>query len=223
MEEKILDYDKDNIIELKNIFFEIAGRSILSNINLAIERNKITLIYGKSGSGKSTLLNIMNMLYKVKEGTYKFNNVLVDSDDENKISDIRKKIGFFHQELALMENLTIEENMEIFSRIIEKPIDKKMLDECLELLDIKKIYKVNVSILSGGERQRAAFLKLLILPYEVIFIDEPTNNLDTENIKVIENGIKKLKEQGKTIVVVSHFIPLQEIADSVIDLEKING
>ena len=65
-------------------------------------------------------------------------------------------------------------------------------------------------------------MKLLILPYEVIFIDEPTNNLDTENIKVIEKGIKKLKEQGKTVVVVSHFIPLQEIADIVIDLEKIN-
>lgn len=222
MEEKILDYDKDNIIELKNIFFEIAGRRILSNVNLDIKRNNITLIYGKSGSGKSTLLNIMNMLYKVKEGTYKFNNILVDLDDENKISEIRKKIGFFHQELALMENLTIEENMKIFSKIIEKPIDRKMLDEYLELLDIKKIYKVNVSTLSGGERQRAAFLKLLILPYEVIFIDEPTNNLDTENIKVIEKGIKKLKEQGKTVVVVSHFIPLQEIADIVIDLEKIN-
>lgn len=222
MEEKILDYDKDNIIELKNIFFEIAGRRILSNVNLDIKRNNITLIYGKSGSGKSTLLNIMNMLYKVKEGTYKFNNILVDLDDENKISEIRKKIGFFHQELALMENLTIEENMKIFSKIIEKPIDRKMLDEYLELLDIKKIYKVNVSTLSGGERQRAAFLKLLILPYEVIFIDEPTNNLDTENIKVIEKRIKKLKEQGKTVVVVSHFIPLQEIADIVIDLEKIN-
>ena len=216
MEEKILDYDKDNIIELKNIFFEIAGRRILSNVNLDIKRNNITLIYGKSGSGKSTLLNIMNMLYKVKEGTYKFNNILVDLDDENKISEIRKKIGFFHQELALMENLTIEENMKIFSKIIEKPIDRKMLDVYLELLDIKKIYKVNVSTLSGGERQRAAFLKLLILPYEVIFIDEPTNNLDTENIKVIEKGIKKLKEQGKTVVVVSHFIPLQEIADIVI-------
>ena len=219
----ILDYDKRNIIELNNIFFEIAGRSILSNVNLGIKENNITLIYGKSGSGKSTLLNIMNMLYKVKKGTYKFDDFEVDFDDENKISDIRKRIGFFHQELALMENLTIEENMEIFSKIIDKPIDKNMLNEYLELLDIKKIYKVNVSTLSGGERQRAAFLKLLILPYEVIFIDEPTNNLDTENIKVIENGIKKLKEQGKTVVVVSHYIPLQKIADIVIDLEKING
>lgn len=219
----ILDYDKRNIIELNNIFFEIAGRSILSNVNLGIKENNITLIYGKSGSGKSTLLNIMNMLYKVKKGTYKFDDFEVDFDDENKISDIRKRIGFFHQELALMENLTIEENMEIFSKIIDKPIDKNMLNEYLELLDIKKFYKVNVSTLSGGERQRAAFLKLLILPYEVIFIDEPTNNLDTENIKVIENGIKKLKEQGKTVVVVSHYIPLQKIADIVIDLEKING
>lgn len=165
----------------------------------------------------------MNMLYKVKKGTYKFGGSQVDFDDENKISEIRKKIGFFHQELALVENLTIEENMEIFSKIIDKPIDRNMLDEYLELLDIKKIYKVNVSTLSGGERQRAAFLKLLILQYEVIFIDEPTNNLDTENVKVIENGIKKLKEQGKTVIVVSHYIPLQEVADIVIDLEKING
>jgi putative ABC transport system ATP-binding protein len=223
MEEMILDYDKGNIIELNNIFFEIAGRRILNNINLGIKKNNITLIYGKSGSGKSTLLNIMNMLYKVKKGTYKFDDFEVDFDDENKTSDIRKKIGFFHQELALMENLTIQENLEIFSKIIDKPIDGNMLNEYLELLDIKKIYKVNVSKLSGGERQRAAFLKLLILPYEVIFIDEPTNNLDTENIKVIENGIKKLKEQGKTVVVVSHYIPLQKVADIVIDLEKING
>lgn len=222
MEEKILAYDRDIILELKNISLTIGKRQILNGVNLEVKRGHILMVLGKSGSGKSTLLNIMNMLCVPDSGQYSIEGELVDFHDEEFIAKKRENIGFFHQELAILEGMTIKENMDIFSKVCKKPIDQVVLERYLKLMELENLYEENVSLLSGGERQRAAFLKLLIFPYEIIFIDEPTNNLDVENIQVIINGIKQLKEQCKTVVVVSHYTPFQEIADEVIRLEEIN-
>lgn len=216
-------YVDDITLELRDISLTIGARKILKQIDLSIKKGKITMILGKSGSGKSTLLNVMNMLCVPDFGQYYIDGEMIDFKDEESIALKRERIGFFHQELALLEGLSIKENMEIFSEICQQPIDDVMLECYLNLLDLEELYEENVSLLSGGERQRAAFLKLLILPYEVILIDEPTNNLDIENIQVIMRGIKELREQGKTVVVVSHYTLLEEIADEKIALEEING
>lgn len=218
-----MDYDNNRILELKNISLTLGKRRILKNIKLTLNKGTITIIIGKSGSGKSTLLNVMNMLCVPDEGEYFMNGIKVDFYNEEMTADLRSKIGFFHQELALLEGLSVCGNMEIFSKVSQKQLNKMQLKKYLKLLELEKVYASNVSVLSGGERQRAAFLKLLILPYDFIFIDEPTNNLDHENIEVIKRGINGLKEQGKTVVVVSHYTPLREIADKTVELEEING
>lgn len=209
-------------ISLKDVSLELEGRSILRNVNLSIEKDKITLIFGKSGSGKTTLLNIMNMLYVPTSGQYFYEKECVDFHNEKMISSLRMKMGYFHQELALLEGITVKENLDIFSEINKCSIEEQQCMQYLKMLDIHQLFLQNISKMSGGERQRVAFVKLLLLPYETVLIDEPTNNLDTQNIWYIMKGIQELKKQGKTVVVVSHHENLKKISDVVIDMEVLN-
>lgn len=219
MEEKILGYGE---IQLKDICLNINGKKILKNISVELKAGKIHVFFGKSGSGKTSLMNVLNGLYIPTEGEYYFESELVNYEDEAEISNMRMKIGYFHQELALMEHMTLEENMQIFSQILGKRVDEKVLDVQLENLGLKSLYQEDVSYFSGGERQRAAFLKLLLFEYPVVLIDEPTNNLDAENIDYMIRAMKQLREEGKNVIVVSHSERILEIADIKYYMEEIN-
>lgn len=209
-------------IRLENIYLELAGRNVLNHVSLHMEQGKIQVIFGKSGSGKTSLLNVMNGLYIPTKGEYYFEGKKVEYHKEDSMEQLRKKVGYFHQELALMEHMTLEENLQIFSMIQEKKINEQDVKKQLESMEISHLYKQNVSLFSGGERQRAAFLKLLIFDYSAVLIDEPTNNLDDENADYIIRCIKQLGASGKNVVVVSHSGKLLEIADEVYRMEEIN-
>lgn len=211
-----------NEFALKNVNLVLNEKKILNNLSLEIPSKKITLIHGKSGSGKTSILNVLNFLYTPTSGEYCFLNEIVNYDDKMKINNCKSKIGYFHQELALIENITLKENIDIFSNIRNEEVDDEKVLNYLRLMDIEYLYDKNVSFFSGGERQRAAFLKLLIFNYDIILIDEPTNNLDEENIKFILNAILELKKEGKTIVIVSHARQLLDISDNILRMEDIN-
>lgn len=216
-----MDYDK---IKLENISLEISGNCILKEISINIKNNKIYVFMGKSGSGKTSLLNIINFLYKPTEGDIYYGNSLIRADDEKNIDILRnQEIAYFQQELAFIENITIWENLNCFAKIKDIELDPTIVKNYAKRLNIENVLDNNVSILSGGERQRAAFLKLLILPANVILIDEPTNNLDKENILIILDAIKLMKDNGKTIIIVSHSEEVLKIADIYYKMEDING
>ena len=139
-----MDYDNNRILELKNISLTLGKRRILKNIKLTLNKGTITIIIGKSGSGKSTLLNVMNMLCVPDEGEYFMNGIKVDFYNEEMTADLRSKIGFFHQELALLEGLSVCENMEIFSKVSQKQLNKMQLKKYLKLLELEKVYASNV-------------------------------------------------------------------------------
>jgi len=215
-----MDYAK---VKLENISLEISGKQILKNINITLRNNSIHVFIGKSGSGKTSLLNIMNFLYTPTSGEVYYNNKIIDFENEEEISRLRnQEVAYFQQELTFIENMTIRQNLNCFAEIKNVILDLKLVDMYSEKLNITDILDENISILSGGERQRASFLKLLILPANVILIDEPTNNLDKENIFAILEGIKEMKKNGKTIVIVSHSDKVLEIADSYYRMEDIN-
>lgn len=209
-------------IQLENIYLELAGKKVLNNVSLHMDQGKIQVIFGKSGSGKTSLLNVMNGLYIPTKGDYYFEDKKVDYQNELMMEQLRKKIGYFHQELALMEHMTLEDNLKIFSMIQEKELNEQDIKKQLERMEISHLYKKNVSLFSGGERQRAAFLKLLVIDYPTILIDEPTNNLDDENAAYIIRCIRQLGDTGKNVVVVSHSNKLLEIADVIYRMEEIN-
>lgn len=212
----------DNELLLKNVNLVLNNKRILNNLTLTIPSKKISLIHGKSGSGKTSILNILNFLYTPTSGEYHFQNKVVEYESKAKIDQYKSKIGYFHQELALIENITLKENIEIFASIRNENTNNEKVLNYLRLMDIENLYNKNVSFFSGGERQRAAFLKLLIFNYSIILIDEPTNNLDEENIKFILNAIVELKKEGKTIVIVSHAKQLLDISDNILRMEDIN-
>ncbi|NLJ30481.1 MAG: ATP-binding cassette domain-containing protein [Clostridiales bacterium] len=216
-----MDCDK---LSLQNICLSIGGKSILRGINITIPENKITLIYGKSGSGKTSLLNIMNFLYRPDSGEMRYNNQAVNFDNNEFIDRLRnEEIGYFHQELAFIENITLLENLKIFADIKNQKIDDRQLDFCLKLLDIEPLLNADISVMSGGERQRAAFVKLMLFPYALILMDEPTNNLDDDNIRYMMEAVKLLRQKPTTIVIVSHSKKIMETADTVYNMEEINA
>ena len=165
----------------------------------------------------------MNFLYKPTSGEIEYHGEPIDNEDENKISDLRNKdIAYFQQELSFVEGISIWENFKIFASIKGVHLDRDKIVSLSKKLGISSLLNENVSVLSGGERQRAAFLKLLFLPSNIVLIDEPTNNLDKENIAIILEAIRMLKDEGKTIIIVSHAEDVISIADECFRMEELN-
>lgn len=209
-------------IMLQGICLSLGGKVILDHVSMVAKPATITVIHGRSGSGKTSLLNVMNGLYVPDCGEYYVDGEKIDFLNEQQITRIRRAIGYFHQELALIENITLLQNLTIFAEIQGKKLDDDWLKVCLDELGIGYLLNRNISTLSGGERQRAAFSKLIIFDYPVVLIDEPTNNLDTENIDYILSAVQLLKKNGKNVIVVSHSDKVTAIADCVYEMEALN-
>lgn len=196
---------------------------VLKDVNQKFECGKIYTILGHSGSGKSTLLHILGMLLNFSDGT-----LLIDDIDVKNISDkekakIRnKKIGFVFQSYLLNNNMKAYENVMIPMYINNeiKSIDRK--NRAIKLLN-KVLLSDRIdhfpNELSGGEQQRVAIARALANDPEIILADEPTGNLDKENEKAILNIFKKLKEENKCIIIVSHNEIIKKYADCILTID----
>ncbi len=218
------------IIELKNIKkeYQMKRRSllVLDNISISFEKGKIYAIMGHSGSGKSTLVNIIGLLDQVTKGEYLLDGLDVSKMSENELALMRRdKIGFIFQDYFLDEYLNAYENV-MYPMLINKNIPKaKMKDLAIKLLE-----KVNLNDrydhfpkeLSGGEKQRVAIARALANDPDVIIADEPTGNLDKTNEKKIFELLKKLSEEGKCIIIVSHSDIVKNYADKLYELDDKN-
>lgn len=195
--DKIYNYKKKNT----------APVYALSNINLAISKGDMVAILGKSGSGKSTLLHIFGCLDMPTSGDYMILNNNVKNKSDKELARIRNEMfGFVLQDFGLIEHLTVKENISIPLAFSKKKLkkDKDLYENILEKTNMNKLANQQVSTLSGGERQRVAIARALINNPDVIFADEPTGSLDTENGANIMNIFTKLNQEGKTIVLVTH-------------------
>ena len=166
------------------------------------------MIMGKSGSGKTTLLNILGFLDKFDGGDYYFNDENVSKLNENQRSVFRNKnIGFIFQQFNLIETLNIYQNIElplIYNKISSKKEKKAIIEASLSsvgLLD--KINQFPLQ-LSGGQQQRIAIARALVNNPQIIFADEPTGALDSETSEEIMKLLKKLNNNRKTIIMVTH-------------------
>lgn len=179
----------------------------LKNINITIKKAEFVTISGKSGCGKTTLLNVLGGIIKPDSGKYLFEGEDVSGFSDKKMAAFRNKsIGFVVQHFALINDRTVYENVVLPLRYRHKKAlnDSKNVDQILEELDIiskKNKYPYQIS---GGERQRTAIARSIIADTTVILADEPTGSLDEENGKKILGILKKLNEEGKTIILVTH-------------------
>ena len=194
-----------NALELKNISKKYGNNTIFDNYNLEVKKGTFLGIKGKSGRGKTTLLNIMGLLEDY-EGTLNIMGEEVRYRDKKKRKEMLKKvIGYLFQNYALIDDLTVYENLKIVINKKNKIKGKELMLEALEKVGVaneflnKKIYTC-----SGGEQQIIAIARLMLKDCDIVLADEPTGSLDDKNTAIVMKLLTQLNEEGKTIVMVSH-------------------
>lgn len=208
-------------INVNNVSFGYGNQEILNDFSLEIQKPGIYSLFGKSGCGKTTLINILSLIQAPTHGEVVLFNQTLDFSNKEKIDEARKQIAYFFQDLNLIEALTVRENLEIISLINHQNIDEERLKRYSEKIGMAKKLDVPVNNLSGGERQRAAFLKVMIFEYKLILLDEPTNNLDKENIEMIMDLLKEIKSD-KIILIVTHSDYVVGQSDQTFNFNELN-
>ena len=214
--------EKDIIIQVKGLKKNFGNLEVLKGVDMEIDRGEVVVIIGPSGSGKSTFLRCLNLLEKPTEGDILFHGESILKKGMN-IDKYREKFGMVFQLFNLFENLSVLDNVSIGQRKVKK-ISKEEADKySLELL--KKVGladKVNAypSQLSGGQKQRVAIARTLAMNPEVILFDEATSALDPEMVGEVLQIMRKLAEDGMTMVVVSHEMGFaREVGDRVVFMD----
>ncbi|MBR5802836.1 MAG: ABC transporter ATP-binding protein [Bacteroidaceae bacterium] len=210
------------MIELKGITKSFGSLQVLKGIDLTIEKGEVVSIVGPSGAGKTTLLQIMGTLDKADTGTLVINGVEVNKLNERKLSEFRNKhIGFVFQFHQLLPEFTALENVMIpafIAGVSPKEANKRAL-EILELLGLSDRATHKPNELSGGEKQRVAVARALINRPSVIFADEPSGSLDTQNKEELHNLFFELRDKlQQTFVIVTHDESLAQLTDRTIHM-----
>lgn len=193
----------------------------LNDVSLRVRPGEFIAIMGPSGCGKSTLLNILGLLDTPTRGKYILNGINVSRMKENERVDVRKGvIGFVFQSFNLIDELTVEENIELplLYMGIEKNERKEKVRKVMEGMGIAHRSSHFPAQLSGGQQQRAAIARAVIAKPRIILADEPTGNLDSKNGKEVMELLSELHKDGTTIVMVTHSQHDAQYASRVIKL-----
>lgn len=217
----------NKIIELNNVqkYYKLGLNKlhVLKNINFSIEQGDFLIIMGKSGSGKTTLMNILGFLDGFDEGEYIFNKQNVTKLNENQRSEFRNNyMGFIFQQFHLIESLTVGQNIELpllYQNKLSKKQRHELIKEQLELVGLSNKINQKPSFLSGGQQQRIAISRALVNNPSIIFADEPTGALDSGTSRDIMNILKKLNDEGRTIVMVTHDLDLRPYGNKIISIQ----
>ena len=198
---------------------------VLKRINLDVQPKEVVCIIGRSGSGKSTLLRCLNFLEEPSAGTIEVGGLVVHATDRGDkrrkmVHDVRLKTGMVFQEFNLFPHKSVLENV-TEAPIIVKGMNKSKAAEIAEMnLDrVGLLFKKDEfpNRLSGGQKQRVAIARALAMEPQLMLFDEPTSALDPELIGEVLNVMKKLAQEGMTMLVVTHEMGFaREVADRVI-------
>lgn len=209
----------NNILEIKNLSISFDNTTIIENINLSVKKGEIISIIGPSGGGKSTLLKCINLLNIPNSGEIYFNgtNILTSF---NKVNQVRAKIGMVFQSFNLFNNMNVLKNCTIGPTKILKYKKSDAENEAMRLLELvgmQDFKNAKVATLSGGQRQRVAIARCLAMKPDIILFDEPTSALDPEMVGEVLDVIKKLTNDGITLIIVTHEMAFaKEISDRII-------
>lgn len=209
-------------VVVKNLHKNFGNLEVLKGIDLEVQDGEVVCLIGPSGSGKSTFLRCLNKLEEATDGT-----IIVDGfdimDRNADINKIRENIGMVFQQFNLFPHLTVGKNIKF------APVDRKRLTEeeaektarkLLETVGLAEKYDEYPANLSGGQQQRVAIARALAMKPDIMLFDEPTSALDPEMVGEVLNVMKKLAEQGMTMVVVTHEMGFaREVADRVIFMD----
>ena len=199
------------MISLKNIkkSFMLGDEKVkaLDDISLEIQKEDFIAIIGPSGSGKSTLMNILGLLDVPDSGEYLFDGKEVNKLSDNELAEIRnKKIGFVFQNFNLLPKMNAIENIQVplFYGGMSDKESKERAYEVLEKVGLKGREHHLPSQLSGGQQQRVAIARAIAGDPEIILADEPTGALDSKTSEEVMELLKRLNENGQTIILITH-------------------
>jgi len=211
------------MVKVKNLNKWYGKHHVLKDINLSVEAGEVVVIVGASGSGKSTLLRCINFLEKAQKGSIGIDSKEV-SVKSKKLHLIRQEVGMVFQHFNLFPHKTIMGNVTEGLTQVKKmstaeavEIGKKMLDK-VGMLEKADTYP---SMISGGQKQRVAIARALAMNPKVMLFDEPTSALDPELVGDVLLVMKKLANDGMTMIVVTHEMGFaKEVADRVIYVDE---
>lgn len=195
---------------IKQVYKSAAGveQTVLHNLSLTVEKGEFLAIMGPSGSGKSTLLNILSTLMKPTSGGVHINQQDILHMTDNEISKFRgEDMGFIFQNYNLIDSLTVYENIALPLMLQkQRPAEiKKRVQEVATMLNISEYLKKYPSELSGGQQQRVGAARALVHNPGLIFGDEPTGALDSENARELMNYLTKINQAADiSILMVTH-------------------
>lgn len=221
------------MIELKNIS-KVYGDGdskvcALDNVSLTINEGELVSIIGPSGSGKSTLMNIIGLMDRFDLGEYKLDEKLLDIErlTSLELGKLRNSMfGFVYQNFALLDGYTVIENIEmpiiIKGRLNKEKINKKdereKIIKLIEEFGLKGKENKMPTQLSGGQQQRVAILRAIINNSPIILADEPTGALDSESGQFVFDQLIKRKNEGKTVIIVTHNEDIAKKCDRIIKI-----
>ena len=199
------------LVELRNVskIYHLGGEEIraLDDLSLDIDGGEFISIIGPSGSGKSTLMHILGCLDTPTRGTLKLDGTEIQNASKHELARIRnEKIGFVFQFFNLLPKLNVIQNVElpmIYSGVSSRERRERAM-AALQLVGLENRDRHRPLQLSGGQQQRVAIARALVNNPKIVFADEPTGNLDSHTGEAILTLFRKLSEEGRTIVLVTH-------------------
>ena len=209
----------ENIIEVKNLTKEYKKLKAIDNLSFEVHKGEILGLLGPNGSGKSTTINCILSLLNFNKGEIKIFGKEMKPD----AYDIKAKLGVVFQDVAVFEELTVYENIDYFCGLYikDKEIRKQYIEEAIELVGLEEFKKFHPKQLSGGLLRRLNIACGIAHKPKLIFLDEPTVAVDPQSRNNILDGIKKLRDNGATIVYTTHYMEEVEIlCDRIIILDK---
>ncbi|HWR43910.1 amino acid ABC transporter ATP-binding protein [Sporomusa sp.] len=213
------------MIEIKGLHKSFGKHEVLKGIDLKVEKGEVVVILGPSGSGKTTLLRCLNFLEQPDNGEITVGNTRVNCNHVSKkeILEIRRNTAMVFQLYNLFKNKTALENiMEglVVARKIPREEAEKTSRQILGKVGLADKWDAYPSQLSGGQQQRVGIARALALNPEAILFDEPTSALDPELVGEVLGVMKKVAQEGLTMIVVTHEISFaRDIADRVIFID----
>lgn len=208
----------ENILEVKKLSKTYKnGRKALDNLNFYVTKGEILGFLGPNGAGKSTTINILSTLLQSDEG-----KIIYFNEENLSTKDIKKQLGIVPQELAIYEDISASQNVKFFASLygVKKSEINEKVENALKKVGLEDRKDDKPSTFSGGMKRRLNIACAIAHSPKLIIFDEPTVGIDPQSRNHILNSIKKLRDEGATIIYTTHYMEeVQQICDRVIIMD----